>query len=194
MHPKFFTINLLVMVFLLFPPNGFSQEIKERTEDVIKNVLGEDAAITYDKYTLIDSVKEKIELMAKQRFFNEFVYVLRIYNNQDLKAVAFLDNVLGKELPITFLVIIDKPGKIISTDIIKYREPYGGAVQSASWTSQFLGKNNESNYTVGDDIDGISGATISVKSITKGIQKLSLLYQEIKNTLWNSSYTDLIEP
>ena len=95
-------------------------------------------------------------------------------------------------MPITFLVIFDDSGKIILTDIVKYREPYGGAVQNENWTAQFKKKDSNSGYKVGTDIDGITGATISVKSVSKGIYKLSLLYNELKENLWNSSYTDLI--
>jgi Na+-translocating ferredoxin:NAD+ oxidoreductase RnfG subunit len=185
-------INLLVIILLLFPFNLFSQEIKERVDEVIKNEFSENVIIDYEKYILLKSIKEKAEIEAKQRFYGEFVYILRIYDQEKLLAIALLDNVLGKELPITFLTIFDYSGKIILTDIIKYREPYGGAIQSDSWTSQFSGKDNKSGYRISEDIDGISGATISVKAVSAGVHKLSLLFQEIKDTIWILSYTDLI--
>jgi len=37
----------------------------------------------------------------------------------------------------------------------------------------------ESDFVVGKDVSGISGATISVNSVTKGIKKLTLLLNEI---------------
>ena len=39
--------------------------------------------------------------------------------------------------------------------------------------------NDSSSYKVGKDISGISGATLSVNSLTKGIHKLSILIHEI---------------
>ena len=43
--------------------------------------------------------------------------------------------------------------------------------------------NNNSSYNIGKEIDGISGATISVKSMSKGIQKIATLYPLIQNQL-----------
>ena len=86
-------------------------------------------------------------------------------------------------MPITFLVIYDNSGIIISSHVIKYREPYGGEIASGKWNAQFMGRSENSDYTVGGDIDGISGATISVNSMSKGVMKLSMLFPLIKSQL-----------
>ena len=169
-----------------------AQEIKEEVRDIITNSFNKDVQYDYEKYIIPDSLKTKVENIARQKFFSESVYILKIFDEEILSGVALLDNVYGKEMPITFLVIFDESGKIIRADIVKYREPYGGSVQNENWTSQFKKKDSNSGFKVGNDIDGITGATISVKSVTKGIYKLSLLYKAIKESLWNSNYTDLI--
>ena len=86
-------------------------------------------------------------------------------------------------MPITFMVILDKNGSIINTSIIKYREAYGGEVGNERWLAQFVNRNNNSSYKVGKNIDGITGATISVNSLSKGIQKIVLLFSHIKDDL-----------
>ena len=76
----------------------------------------------------------------------------------------------------------DKAGLgFIDANVIKYREAYGSEVANKVWLQQFFNLNNNSNYKIGKDIDGISGATISVKSMSKGIQKIAILYPLIKN-------------
>ena len=185
----FITATLIVFTFC---GKINAQEIKEEVRDIITNTFNKDVQYDYEKYIISDTLKMKIENTTQQKFFSESVYILKIFNEEILSGVALLDNVYGKEMPITFLVIFDESGKIIRADIVKYREPYGGAVQNENWTSQFKKKESNSGFTVGDDIDGITGATISVKSVTNGIYKLSLLYKEIKESLWNSNYTDLI--
>ena len=79
----------------------------------------------------------------------------------------------------TFMVIFNKQGSIIQTDIVKYRETIGGEIQNKSWIDQFISLNNKSNFSPGGDIDGISGATISVNAVRKGVQKLTLLAEYI---------------
>ena len=99
--------------------------------------------------------------------------------SDSIRAIGLMDNVLGKSLPITFLVLFDLKGTIIKSSIVKYREPYGGGVSNSNWNTQFEGKNFKSSFDVGDDIQGISGATISVNSVSKGIKKLTILFNEI---------------
>jgi Na+-translocating ferredoxin:NAD+ oxidoreductase RnfG subunit len=162
---------------------SYPQEIKLETEASLKKILGEHISLNYEKFIIPTSIKKEVEASSKQKFYSDHIYLYKIHNDNQLKAVAFLDNVYGKSLPITFLVVIDLSGNIIGTDIIKYREPYGGAVQNENWEKQFSGKNSNSNLKVGEDIDAISGATISVNSVTKGIQKILLLYEKIKNLI-----------
>ena len=50
---------------------------------------------------------------------------------------------------------------------------------SKSWLKQFINYSDTSNYKIGNGISGISGATISVHSVSKGIHKLSLIIGDI---------------
>ena len=137
----------------------------------------EDQDISFDfhKEILSQDLKRKIEQQARQSFYGTFVYRWDVHSNGKVIGRALLDNVLGKSLPITFLVIFDPEGTILRSAVVKYREPYGGGVQSKKWNSQFIGRNSESSYAVSKDISGISGATISVHSMSLGIRKLALL-------------------
>jgi Na+-translocating ferredoxin:NAD+ oxidoreductase RnfG subunit len=160
-----------------------SQEIKERAEEIIRNSFSEKISIMILKYEIQNNNKRRIENFVKQRFFSDHVFLYKIYSGNDLIAVGMLDNVYGKSQPITFIVIFDLNGFIITSDIVKYREPYGGGISNRSWNNQFKGKNSKSSFKFGEDINSISGATISVNSVTLGIQKLAVLFDEIKKDL-----------
>ena len=86
-------------------------------------------------------------------------------------------------MPITFLVIINHKGEVMASHVVKYREAYGGEVGNKNWLSQFNKLTNASEYIVGKNIDGISGATISVNSLSKGIQKIAVLFSLIEDKL-----------
>ena len=163
--------------------NVYSQDIKETTEAIFYRTFGDDIEFNLQKYTLPKELKTEIEKIAEQKFFGDFIYIYKITKSDTTIAFGFLDNVYGKSLPITFLVILDKKGSIVSTDILKYREPYGGAVKDRNWNNQFSGLNSDSDYKVGKNIISISGATISVNSVTKGIRKITILYEKIQGEL-----------
>ncbi len=178
---KFFKFYILILL-ITSATNAFAS-IKEEAESSVKNIFGDQIILNFEKFKLPKDLKNSIAKEAQQRFFREEVYLWKATKGDSSLGFAILDNVLGKAMPITFLVIFDNEGKVLSSEIIKYREAYGGQVGNENWNEQFIGKNAESPFKVGKDIDGISGATISVNSVSKGIQKLCLLAKAIKEKL-----------
>lgn len=171
----------ITLLLILFSLNHFtfSQEINSDVKKILLNIFGENSNLSYSKYNIDKNVKELIEKKVNQKFHSNFIYLYTIKIDNKITGYAILDNVFGKSLPITFLVLFDKDGNILASHIIKYREPYGGAVKNENWNRQFLGKNWQSTFEVGKDVSSISGATISVNSVAKGIHKLTLLIKEI---------------
>lgn len=169
----------LTILFLFLNAALFPQDIKENITNAIQSCFGKDIQVQYEKVKIEQNLKKEIETKVSQKFFSDEIYFYKIFNDKSLKGFALLDNVYGKSLPITFIVMFDTNGKILCSEIIKYREPYGGAIQSKEWNSQFIGKDDNSEFAVGKDITGISGATISVHSVTKGIKKLSILIKSL---------------
>lgn len=84
-------------------------------------------------------------------------------------------------MPITILAVLDTSGVIRQASIVKYRETVGGAVQNGNWLAGFIGRDKSSSYKIGREIDAISGATISVRSVTRGMYKLTLIFPYIKD-------------
>ena len=96
--------------------------------------------------------------------------VLRVSRGDSLLGFASVNNVIGKDQPITFLVAIDPGDRLKDVDILVYREPYGGEVAYEPWRKQFRGKSVADSLRVGKEIRSISGATISVRSVTSGVK------------------------
>ena len=99
------------------------------------------------------------------------IYTWQITKDDISLGFAYLDNVLGKSQPITFVVLFNADGTIVNSHIVKYREPIGGEVSHKNWLNQFSGRTKDSTFKIGRDINGISGATISVNAVTRGIQR-----------------------
>ena len=185
------TINqqlLLKYVFLfvlfLYPTSTINaSEIRQKSETIVRNHFGKDITLDFRKLDLKQEIIKDIELKVGQRFFRNSLYTWKVTDNEGLLGYAILDNVLGKSLPITFLVIFHPDGTILSSSVVKYRESIGGEISNWRWNQQFEGRNHESTFSLGKDIDGISGATISVNAMTKGIQKLTILFELIRESL-----------
>ncbi|MBN1300354.1 MAG: FMN-binding protein [Melioribacteraceae bacterium] len=172
-------------VILIFTVNISANEIKERCESIISEYFKNDVQYSFFEYTIEPKTRSEIEIKCQQRFLSDKVIVWEIRKADSIKAYAVLDNVYGKSLPITFLVIFNPGGSVLKSDIIKYREPFGGGVANENWQQQFTNKNKNSAFDLGSDIHVLSGATISSRSVTKGIQKLVMLIGEISKNNGN---------
>jgi Na+-translocating ferredoxin:NAD+ oxidoreductase RnfG subunit len=158
--------------------------IRDTAEKYIISQFDVDVSINMHTFKLGTKLKAFVQNKVKQRFYRDELYYWTISNNDTTIAYALMDNVLGKSMPITFLVIMGIDGRIINLDVIKYREAYGGEVDNKNWLAQFTNSTDTSQFTVGKNIDGISGATISVNSLSKGIQKIAVLFPLIKDRLY----------
>ena len=172
-----------MLFLLLFYNLAFAVSIKEETEVLIREKLGDSIIMEFVKYEIPKEIKKEIEKESRQKFYGDFVYIYKVFENKKLINIAVIDNVYGKSMPITFYVIYNLNGKINYSGVIKYREQYGSGVKSDEWNNQFIGKDFSSSYEVGKDISAISGATISANSVTKGIRKITLLIGKIKDTI-----------
>ena len=166
----------ITIIFISFL---FSSEILNKAEIVINESIPNNKSISH-KLIKLDFDISDAQNLVKQKFFRKELHVWKIQENDSTFYYGVLDNVIGKTMPITFLTIFDKDHRVNTVEIIKYREdPYGSEVKNKNWCNQFKGYSDTSDYNIGRGIDGISGATLSVHSVTKGINKLSLIIRDI---------------
>ena len=72
-----------------------------------------------------------------------------------------------------YYILFDNKAEILKVEILHYRENYGAEICSKRWLKQFVGIDTKNSQAYNNNIDGISGATISVNSVKKDIFSLS---------------------
>lgn len=87
-----------------------------------------------------------------------------------------VDQVIGKSELITYSLALDAQGAIAAVEILDYREAHGGEIRLAGWRKQFVGKSGADPVELNKDIRNISGATLSCRHVTEGVQRLLRLY------------------
>lgn len=97
------------------------------------------------------------------------------YWQKNAISVWILEEV-GKTRPITVGVIIEN-NKIKKVKVLAFRESRGWEVKHDFFTDQFKGVNLNSDLTLSEPIDGISGATLSVTALNK-IARIALLFNQ----------------
>jgi Na+-translocating ferredoxin:NAD+ oxidoreductase RnfG subunit len=97
-------------------------------------------------------------------------------SGRETQGYLYVDDVIGKQLLITYAVAIDTVGKISSVEILDYRESHGGEIRLPRWRQQFAGKTSTDPLDLNRDIKNISGATLSSRHVTQGIKRLLAIH------------------
>ena len=131
------------------------------------------------------SVKDwkKIEKNAKTVFnieelsFSEIRNIpnpgeIRLYKINDLGYLGF-DQAPSKFHKFEYYIIFDAKGEILEVEVLNYNENYGAEICNKRWLKQFNQINTSSFFEYNTTVDGISGATISVQSISTHIWNLT---------------------
>jgi hypothetical protein len=85
---------------------------------------------------------------------------------------GYIGNAPSKTATFDYLILFDINFIITKSKVLIYREEYGGEIGSKRWLRQFTGASFEKQFTYNQDIIPISGATISVQSMTRSMNSL----------------------
>ena len=95
------------------------------------------------------------------------------------KGVAIIDVEPGKWGPVEFITAMDVKGTVKRVKVMSYQEQRGRPIARNSFLNQYRGKSSSSTMTVGKDIVGVSGATISSRAATFAVKKAIVTYEEV---------------
>ncbi len=132
----------------------------------------EQTQVTPDFRTLTDAQAGAIERDSGVNVRNRALQVWRASTGGWFIA----DDVVGKHDFIPFALGLDQNGRVVGIEILEYRESYGYEVRDPGWRGQFTGKARGARLTLTEDIQNISGATLSCRHITDGVKRLLATY------------------
>jgi len=174
-------VGVLLVLTFLFLPVGLLAEEKEfelqvyltKKQALAKSFPGADEIVKEKKWLTKEQVKKIAELSQQKIDEKRFTWYV---GKKAGKAMGYMwiDNVIGKSYPITYMVVLNVDGSVRDVEIMVYREPRGWEVRYPSFLDQFLGRNSDSDFR---EINSITGATLSVRGITKGVTKAVSAYK-----------------
>ena len=132
--------------------------------------------------------KEIIELTAQQKqliesrigwkFPEEAFEVYVGETGEKIEGYAMIHNTIGKHKPMTYMVGVDPRGHVTNVELMVFREARGSEVGRKRFNYQYEGKTVVDPVRINKDIINISGATMSVRSMTAGVKRVLVLIDE----------------
>jgi hypothetical protein len=108
--------------------------------------------------------------------------IFEVYNQDTISGYSMISRALGCKIggcdkpskdtiafeEFFFLTAFDKRKNIKKVRVLEYTSDHGYQIANKGWLKQF---EKSDKFIVGENIDAISGATISVNSITNGVNE-----------------------
>ncbi len=161
---KIFILSLALIFSLPEDPSSLYAITKKRADKFL-NKYWQDEEYNLSRVNL-NNINHPEIYSVQQGNSKPFAYLLFAEANSKIDTFIYL--------------IIFKPNGIIEkVSVLMYRENYGGEIASKRFLKQFEGKSNGEQMKYNRDIDGISGATISVQSITLAVKEKSIAFSKL---------------
>lgn len=96
---------------------------------------------------------------------------------KERRSVWILEEI-GKERPITVGWVVEE-GRVVSTEVLVYRESRGWEVRYPFFKRQFEGARLQGDSYLDREIDNISGATLSVNAMRRMARVALLLHEHV---------------
>lgn len=145
------------------------------TVEEAKQVLWGDTPLTPQLVSLTKAQGKSISKKAKTRVRNLNINTWRTPDGDWF----IVDQVIGKHENIDLAVAMTADGKVKGLEVLVYRETYGHQVMHPKWRAQFYGRDNSEHLLLDKQIRNISGATLSCRHVTDGVNRLTTTWDQV---------------
>ncbi len=145
------------------------------TADQAQKILWQSAAMKPFDIELNSEQIKAIESSSGTRVSNKKIKASKTTDG----GWFIVDSVIGKHENIDIAIALTKDGKVKGIEILTYRETYGDQVRGPKWLAQFFGKDYTEVLKLDRKIKNISGATLSCRHITDGVNRLTHTWNEV---------------
>ncbi len=155
------------------------EDVYLANEEAAKLMFPESEKIRYEVLTLTPDQKTLIEQRIKWRFPEEFFECFIGETNGKVDGWAIIQHTIGKHKPMSYMVGVDPEGEVTNVEVLIYRESRGSEVRKKRFNYQYEGKDVHDPIRINRDVINISGATMSVRSMSAGVKRALVLVDEL---------------
>lgn len=164
MKAQLFSIVLLLTCSTLVAQTMWSDKLTEKVEHAASLAYGSES-ISYIPIYLDESCTSD----DHARFDNK---LYSVQAGDSLVGYMYVDQAPSMKNVFDYVVFFNPDFTIKKSKVLIYREQHGRQIGSVRWLSQFNRMDMNDRPKLGEDIDGISGATISCTNMTNSVSAL----------------------
>lgn len=145
------------------------------TQALLADQFKTSQSVTYVRTRVDAAVRARLEARLGRALPKAEYTLFVAKSGERIDGYALFDEQVGQHEPISFATFFDAAGAITRIEVVAYREPYGDGIRAERFRKQFRGRSVHSHFRPGDDIDTISGATISSRSMCVAAERAAVI-------------------
>lgn len=153
-------------------------EVFMTEEAAVKIMLPKSQRIRKELLRLSQEKKELVEQRIGWKFPEDSFDVYIGETADKVDGYAMVHNTIGKHKHMTYVVGVDGQGRVTDVELLVFREARGSEVGRKRFNSQYESKTVFDPIRINKDIINISGATMSVRSMSAGVKRVLVLIDE----------------
>lgn len=147
-------------------------------EAALKEILPKSRRVHKELIRLTQEKKELIEQRIGWKFPEDSFEVYIGETGDKIDGYAMIHNTIGKYKHMTYMVGVDSTGTCTDVELLVFRDAKGSEVRTKRFNAQYEGKTVFDPVRINKDIINISGATMSVRSMSAGVKRVLILIDE----------------
>jgi Na+-translocating ferredoxin:NAD+ oxidoreductase RnfG subunit len=168
-------LGVVAMVLGLMVGNASALDVSSKEEAVKMAFPGADK-IVKKRIRLTTPQRAAIGKLSTQVIRDKTMNFYTGKKGGQIMGTAVVERVTNRSWSISYMVVMNTDGTIQDVEVLNYEGARNWGVQYESWLKQFFGMKADSDFR---GVSGITGATISVRTIAAGVQKVVSAYQVI---------------
>ena len=148
-------------------------------KDAVKMLLGKSNSVRTEEHELTTEQKACVQQRIGWKFPESSFKFFIGESNGTIDGYASIQNTIGKYRPITYIVGVTPEAEVSQVEVLVYRESRGAEVRKPRFMYQYKGKEFDDPIRINRDILNISGATMSVRSVSAGVKRALVLTEEL---------------
>jgi hypothetical protein len=168
------------LLLALLLPLLLAASVYHSDEQALALVFPDATRVAVRSVLLDDAQRAEISRLVGYPIRERTVVQHEGWRGDQLLGRAYILEEIGKTLPFRFLVAIRPDGSVDQVLLLAYREPRGFEIERDAFRQQYRGKSLADPIRRGADIRNVSGATLSVDALSRGVRRALAIDQVVE--------------
>lgn len=144
-------------------------------DSALARAFGRDARAEPRTVYLTEAQVDSIRHLARARYDSPRLTYWVASRRDSLAGYAYIDTHPVRSMLETVFVAVSPDGRVLRMDVLAFHEPED-YLPSRRWLDRLAGRTLSPRLRPGDQVDGISGATLSARAATEALRRVLALH------------------